>query len=764
MSKNITLKPKEERKLLELAKKGLKLHNEEKKVPPRLLEAIRQIDYEDLVAEGTTSLLKAIEKFDLNSKSRFATYAGHWIRQYIQTFINKNQFINQSPVNKEKRNVIFYDGSYQNKDEQSNSYSLIDTLDDSENLKSDNDQVRQRDTAIQVNDLINSLKDREKILLIRLLHKIIPSNLLDIYHVAEKDEREELKKTIKIGRGKDLNTLKDCSLREKTFSNLPVVKKYLAMFSKEYKFSELTKLFDKSDENGKLNDQQIEEYLLKKRLNLKNYFVFNLQKEVKPGKVNLGGVLTNNGRGVVNEETCNWFANSAGIGGISYYEGCTLAVENQDNERFNPYKPTFREIYTISVSLKTSSNFLTGFQPNEDATVIKLLKKKGYTCMGKTGLDEFACGGSGLLSNKGTLVNPHNLQHIVGGSSSGSAVAVAQNLVLFALGSDTGGSIRCPAAYCGIVGFKPSYGLISRYGLIPFASSLDTVGILASQVETAKKIFLLLAKEDPRDLLTIAKKKRVKVLKSNKRIAIIQGLEKHLEKEFKELYHQTLNILKKEGELLSHLNALQGITFGIKENSSIFKKRNTFLGQEVKKRLLLGAYFLENLDMSGPAPKINEISSAFAGSQIIHWSDNLLLLANFSGVPSLSLPIGVVKGLPVSLNINSAYGNDQELLAMAGRELAADLQGAKIVGVDSMLKTLRKLLYLENKEWVVDGVDLTEDENIQQGEPNAVSLLKFNPEKKKRGLLDLFRTHPLLEDRIKRLEKLRKRKLGISNR
>jgi len=97
------------------------------------------------------------------------------------------------------------------------------------------------------------------------------------------------------------------------------------------------------------------------------------------------------------------------------------------------------------------------------------------------------------------------------------------------------------------------------------------------------------------------------------------------------------------------------------------------------------------------------------------------------------------------------------------RELAADKRGAEIVGIDDMLAALRKLLELENKDWVVEGIDLTEDENVQQGEPNSISLLKFNPEKKKRGLLDLFRTHPTLEERIERLERLKRKQklLGV---
>jgi hypothetical protein len=124
---------------------------------------------------------------------------------------------------------------------------LVDTLDDSENLKVDNEEVRQRETSIQVNDLINSLENREKILLIRLSHQIVPSNLLDIYCIAEKEEQGELKKVTKLGRGKNLNILKSYSLKEKVFGNLPIVKKYLMMFTKDYKLSGLTKLLNKSE-------------------------------------------------------------------------------------------------------------------------------------------------------------------------------------------------------------------------------------------------------------------------------------------------------------------------------------------------------------------------------------------------------------------------------------------------------------------------------------------------------------------------------------
>lgn len=154
MKKSLNLSAKEERELLEQAKKALELSNKGQKVPPHLLRAVKLlifynqnlvkyiargyslfsgIDYDDLVSAGIESLPKAIEKFSFDVKDRFATYAGYWIRQYFQSFINKSQFINQNSKVTEKKNIVFYDSQYQNDDKESKSYSLIDTLDDSEN-------------------------------------------------------------------------------------------------------------------------------------------------------------------------------------------------------------------------------------------------------------------------------------------------------------------------------------------------------------------------------------------------------------------------------------------------------------------------------------------------------------------------------------------------------------------------------------------------------------------------------------------------------
>ncbi|CAG8644115.1 7776_t:CDS:2, partial [Scutellospora calospora] len=152
-----------------------------------------------------------------------------------------------------------------------------------------------------------------------------------------------------------------------------------------------------------------------------------------------------------------------------------------------------------------------------NAFVVELLEKKKKILLGKTVLDEFACGGTGLYAATGPLFNPYNSSGIVGGSSS----------VPFALGHDTGDSIRRPASYCGIVGFKPSYGLLSRAGVIPMASSLDTVGILARKTQIIKSVLAIISQKDPHDLLTEARRNNT-LSSKNKKVAVVSGIEKYL--------------------------------------------------------------------------------------------------------------------------------------------------------------------------------------------------------------------------------------------
>lgn len=279
-----------------------------------------------------------------------------------------------------------------------------------------------------------------------------------------------------------------------------------------------------------------------------------------------------------------------------------------------------------------SSRILLGFKPPYDATVIERLKDNGALIFGKTNMDEFAFGSSCETSFYGPTRNPWDLERVPGGSSGGSAAAVAADEAIWALGSDTGGSIRQPAALCGIVGLKPTYGRVSRYGLIAFASSLDQIGPFTKDVYDAALLLSIIAGHDNRDSTSVdikagdylgCLKKDVKGLK----IAIpkeyfIEGMDKQVEDsirqakteleklgaKFKEVslphtkYAVAVYYIIATAEASSNLARFDGVQYGFrtkdKDAASMIdtykQTRGKGFGTEAKRRIILGTYVLSS--------------------------------------------------------------------------------------------------------------------------------------------------------------------------
>src|SRR5687767_1756044 len=288
-------------------------------------------------------------------------------------------------------------------------------------------------------------------------------------------------------------------------------------------------------------------------------------------------------------------------------------------------------ICTEGVPTTCASRMLQHFVPPYDATVIAKMREQDYILMGKTNLDEFAMGSSTEHSAFGPSRNPWNLQYVPGGSSGGAAAAVAGDECVAALGSDTGGSIRQPAAFCGVVGLKPTYGRVSRYGLVAFASSLDQIGPITKDVPDAALLLGAIAGHDPMDSTSAdlpvpdySKALRKKDLKKLRVGVPVEYFAEGLDPEVEQAVRAAIEELKTLGgtikeihlrrtdaavavyyviataEASSNLARYDGVKFGLraKETKDLLdlymKTRQEGFGPEVKRRIMLGTYALSS--------------------------------------------------------------------------------------------------------------------------------------------------------------------------
>ena len=285
-------------------------------------------------------------------------------------------------------------------------------------------------------------------------------------------------------------------------------------------------------------------------------------------------------------------------------------------------------ILAEGVQCTAGSKILENYVAPYDATVVKLLKNQGVVILGKTNLDEFAVGSSGEYSGFGSTLNPRDLTRVPGGSSSGSSAAVASRFCSFSLGSDTGGSIRLPASFCGVIGFKPTYGAVSRYGLIAMSSSLDQIGPLANSVEDVRAVFRAISGKDSLDSTSIGFLDDQKSKPKGRKIKIgipkeyfIKGIDPFVEKKIREAikkieglgmevaeislphtkYSLAAYYIIMPSELSANLARYDGIRYGYsaakeKETDALLdvylKTRMSGFGKEVRRRILLGAHVL----------------------------------------------------------------------------------------------------------------------------------------------------------------------------
>jgi aspartyl-tRNA(Asn)/glutamyl-tRNA(Gln) amidotransferase subunit A len=382
-------------------------------------------------------------------------------------------------------------------------------------------------------------------------------------------------------------------------------------------------------------------------------------------------------------------------------------------------------IHVKGLATTCASRMLEGFQPLFNATVIERLIDAGAICIGKTNMDEFAMGSSNETSAFGPV--HHHLDHarVPGGSSGGSAVAAASGMCHVSLGSDTGGSIRQPAAFCGTFGLKPTYGRMSRYGLVAFASSLDQIGLFSTSIDDMQDVFSVISGHDPMDStstqgtpwsvgdrplrigampmsqLTGCDQQMIDAYSAYRDALTALGAEVvDITVPHSETWIPTYFILA-TAEASSNLARFDGVRFGLRvdaEHGDITTaSRTAGFGAEVQRRIMLGTYVLSSgyhdayytkaqqarrrisdayTDIFGrvdllamPTTPTTAFERGAKKDPVSMWlSDYFTVSANIAGIPAISLPFGSdAAGLPIGMQLQGPMWSDELLMATAGR-------------------------------------------------------------------------------------------------
>lgn len=387
-------------------------------------------------------------------------------------------------------------------------------------------------------------------------------------------------------------------------------------------------------------------------------------------------------------------------------------------------------IVTKGKKTTAGSKILENYIGAYDAFAVGRLKNKGMIILGKTNLDEFGMGSSTENSAFGPTKNPHDTSRVPGGTSGGSAAAVAADMVPVALGTDTGGSIRQPASFCGVVGFKPSYGRVSRNGLIAMASSFEQIGPMTMSVEDAEIVFRAMEGKDPLDMTSVEaheagpnlKKITVGVPAEFMQEGLDEKIKAHLETVFEkvkspEIVFESISLpyaskglaayyVIMPAEASSNLARYDGVRFGERKAGEtlleVYKKtRAAGLGAEVKRRILVGTYVLSHgyydayyvtaqkmrtliakdfdqafkkvdFVLTPTAPTLPfKFGEHMADPLSMYLQDIYTVIANLAGVPAISIPAGTVEGLPVGIQLFAPRLKDYALLAAAKKVEAA---------------------------------------------------------------------------------------------